>query len=128
MIYPPINELIKKTGNRYNLVVATAKRAREIAQNEKNSEKEKPGELSVLEMRIKERMEKKPIKKAMKPIIKTLDELIHDEIIVLNRSEIYKEDVMSEETEKVLALPSENDIMSLDDYNYDASISLDDEV
>ena len=35
MIYPPINELIEKTGSRYSLVIVTAKRARQIAAGEK---------------------------------------------------------------------------------------------
>ncbi len=30
MIYPPIAELVKKTGSRYALVIETAKRARQI--------------------------------------------------------------------------------------------------
>lgn len=30
MIYPPITELVKKTGSRYALVIETAKRARQI--------------------------------------------------------------------------------------------------
>ena len=31
MIYPPLNELTKKANSRYSLVIATAKRARQIA-------------------------------------------------------------------------------------------------
>ena len=34
MIYPPITNLIEKTNSRYSLVIATAKRAREISQGE----------------------------------------------------------------------------------------------
>lgn len=30
MLYPPVNELIKKAGTRYGLIIAAAKRAREI--------------------------------------------------------------------------------------------------
>lgn len=30
MIYPPIAELVKKTGSRYTLVIETAKRARQL--------------------------------------------------------------------------------------------------
>ena len=30
MIYPPITELVDKTGSRYNLVIETAKRARQL--------------------------------------------------------------------------------------------------
>lgn len=32
MIYPPIAELVKKTGSRYALVIETARRARQISQ------------------------------------------------------------------------------------------------
>lgn len=39
MLYPSINSLLKFTGNRYSLVIATAKRARQIAtEAEKNGE------------------------------------------------------------------------------------------
>ncbi len=34
MIYPPIASLIEKTNSRYSLVIATAKRAREISEDE----------------------------------------------------------------------------------------------
>ncbi len=30
MLYPPVNELVKKVGTRYGLIIAAAKRAREI--------------------------------------------------------------------------------------------------
>ncbi|MBN2796733.1 MAG: DNA-directed RNA polymerase subunit omega [Clostridia bacterium] len=30
MLYPPVNELIRKAGTRYGLIIAAAKRAREI--------------------------------------------------------------------------------------------------
>lgn len=32
MMYPPIGELMKRTGSRYSLVIAVAKRARELSQ------------------------------------------------------------------------------------------------
>ncbi len=32
MIYPPIAELVKKTGSRYSLVIETARRARQLSQ------------------------------------------------------------------------------------------------
>ncbi len=32
MIYPPITELVKKTGSRYALVIETAKRARQLVE------------------------------------------------------------------------------------------------
>lgn len=34
MIYPPITNLIEKANSRYSLVIATAKRAREISEDE----------------------------------------------------------------------------------------------
>ena len=34
MIYPPITNLIEKAHSRYSLVIATAKRAREISEDE----------------------------------------------------------------------------------------------
>ena len=37
MIYPPITNLIEKTNSRYSLVIATAKRAREISEDETNN-------------------------------------------------------------------------------------------
>jgi len=30
MLYPPVNELVKKVGSRYGLIIAASKRAREI--------------------------------------------------------------------------------------------------
>ena len=41
MIYPPITNLIEKTNSRYSLVIATAKRAREISED-KTKEVTKP--------------------------------------------------------------------------------------
>jgi DNA-directed RNA polymerase subunit omega len=39
MLYPSIGSLLKFTGNRYSLVIATAKRARQIAMDaEKNGD------------------------------------------------------------------------------------------
>ena len=35
MIYPAINKLVKKAGNRYSLTVAVAKRARELVDGDK---------------------------------------------------------------------------------------------
>lgn len=110
MIYPAVNDLVKKigkNGNRYNLVVATAKRTRQIAEAEKNIAKEAPGELSVLEMRIKERTEKKSDKKAVKPIIKALNELINDDLIIID-TDGYKTDNY---TPGNIVMPSEKDII-----------------
>lgn len=41
MIYPPISSLTEKTDSRYSLVIATAKRARQISEDE-NIEVKKP--------------------------------------------------------------------------------------
>ncbi len=38
MIYPTIGELMKKTGSRYSLVIAAAKRARQIALDSENTD------------------------------------------------------------------------------------------
>ena len=47
MIYPPITNLIEKTNSRYSLVIAVAKRAREIAEKLPEDSKEKPVLLAV---------------------------------------------------------------------------------
>lgn len=36
MLYPPVNELIKKVGTRYGLIIAASKRAREIIDTDEN--------------------------------------------------------------------------------------------
>ncbi|MGI6031447.1 MAG: DNA-directed RNA polymerase subunit omega [Eubacteriales bacterium] len=41
MLYPAVNDLAKKVGNRYSLVIVTAKRARQIV-----NELEETGEVS----------------------------------------------------------------------------------
>ncbi|MDD3766476.1 MAG: DNA-directed RNA polymerase subunit omega [Eubacteriales bacterium] len=41
MIYPALSDLIKKAGNRYSLVIATAKRARELVESDPNQTDEK---------------------------------------------------------------------------------------
>ena len=76
MIYPPIKELIDKVGNRYSLVVVTAKRAREIAQQERTLEKERElaPEPTTLESRLK-RLERASNKKIVKPIIRAVQEV-----------------------------------------------------
>ncbi len=91
MIYPPINDLVEKLGaqcSRYDLVIAAAKRAREISQEERKSEREKQPELSPFEMHRKERMESKNAKKHMKPITRALDEIIEDDIYITHEAEM----------------------------------------
>lgn len=40
MLNPSVNDLLKKTDNRYSLVIATSKRAREIIQEQSEAEGE----------------------------------------------------------------------------------------
>ncbi len=47
MLYPSIMELMKKTGSRYSLVIATAKRAREIEEMEAENTKKSDGARSI---------------------------------------------------------------------------------
>lgn len=125
MIYPPIKNLVEKTGNRYRLVVATAKRAREIAREENSAEKEKPNEMSVLEMRIKERMEKKPDKKMQKPIIRSLEEIMNDEVYIINSEEGYKSDNYDGKTVMEDAMGPEEVIMQEDELPEELDIDRD---
>lgn len=76
MIYPPIKELIDKVGNRYSLVVVTAKRAREIAHRERILEKERElaPEPTTLESRLK-RLERNSNKSTVKPIVQAIHEV-----------------------------------------------------
>lgn len=53
MLYPSITELVKKTGNRYSLVMVTAKRARQLVE-----EAEETGEI----------LEAKPVKLAVEEL------------------------------------------------------------
>lgn len=93
MLKPPINDLVNKItdelgpeagaelGNRYSLVLAIAKRAREIAiDEEKNNEKTK--EPITFESRINDKYRNS--KEVIKPIHKAIDEF-HDEIIEVYR-------------------------------------------
>ena len=53
MIYPPLNELMKKVDNRYTLVSETAKRARQIVDKAPvliNADVKKPVSLAVYEI------------------------------------------------------------------------------
>jgi DNA-directed RNA polymerase subunit omega len=53
MIYPQLNGLIKKTGSRYALVIATAKRARQLSAGElplTNCKSTKPVTIAVHEL------------------------------------------------------------------------------
>jgi len=93
MLKPPINDLVNKItnelgpdggselGNRYSLVLAIAKRAREIAIDEdKNNDKSK--EPTTFESRINDKYRNN--KEIIKPIHKAIDEF-YDEIIEVYR-------------------------------------------
>ncbi|MDP4118211.1 MAG: DNA-directed RNA polymerase subunit omega [Bacillota bacterium] len=96
MIKPPINSLVKKVkeevgfelGNRYSLVLAMAKRARQIAETD---EKEKDKEPSTFESRVNDKY--KSAKETVKPLHKAIDEFVDDEIEVYQRDpkEVEKE-------------------------------------
>ncbi len=58
MTYPPINDLLKKTENRYTLAVEAAKRARQIIQ----------GEQPLYEVKEKEGQQPKPLAIAIEEI------------------------------------------------------------
>jgi len=47
MLYPSIMDLMEKTGSRYSLVIATAKRAREIEEDSMDSTKNVDGARSI---------------------------------------------------------------------------------
>ncbi len=57
MLNPSVNDLLKKTDNRYSLVIVTSKRAREIIQEESEAEGDSVN----------------------KPIALAIDEFYHDE-------------------------------------------------
>ena len=60
MIYPPITNLIEKTNSRYSLVIATAKRAREIAEDE--------------------------TKNVTKPVVEAIKEINDGEVIIISEN------------------------------------------
>lgn len=97
MIYPPIKELIDKVGNRYILVVVTAKRAREIAHHERLLEKERElaPEPTTLESRLK-RLERNANKTTVKPIISAIQEVYDGKVYFVQHDSQQPE---SEETE-----------------------------
>ena len=54
MIYPPITELVKKTGSRYALVIETAKRTRQLVEGaQKLSDVKTSKDVTVAVMRIR---------------------------------------------------------------------------
>ncbi|MFA7636542.1 MAG: DNA-directed RNA polymerase subunit omega [Monoglobales bacterium] len=84
MIYPPIGQLVEKTGNKYELVIATAKRARAIANEEKTKEKQQV-ELTPF-MAAKSKAEKTTVK----PIIRAISEIMSGKVYVLKDGGSYK--------------------------------------
>ncbi|MBR6523619.1 MAG: DNA-directed RNA polymerase subunit omega [Clostridia bacterium] len=84
MIYPPIDQLVKKTGNKYELVIATAKRARVIANEEKAKEKQ-PVEQSGF-MSVKTKTEK-PVQK---PIVKAINDILDGKVYIAKDGESFK--------------------------------------
>lgn len=86
MIYPPINELVEKTGNKYELVIATAKRARELANEDKTKEKQ-PVEVGAF---IAAKNAAKADKNMQKPIIKAIEEIVEGKVYVVKEGEGYK--------------------------------------
>ena len=60
MIYPPITNLIEKTNSRYSLVIATAKRAREISEDK--------------------------TKEVTKPVIEAIREIYDGEVIIISEN------------------------------------------
>ncbi|MBR5586924.1 MAG: DNA-directed RNA polymerase subunit omega [Clostridia bacterium] len=86
MIYPPINKLVEKTGNKYKLVIATAKRARVIANAEKAKEKP-PVEVNAF---IAAKNAAKGDKNIQKPIVKAINDIVDGKVYVLKAGEGYK--------------------------------------
>ncbi len=84
MIYPPINQLVEKTGNKYELVIATAKRARVIANSEITKEKQAAEAASFMGTKAK------ADKNAKKPIIKAINEIVEGKVYVVRNDEGYK--------------------------------------
>ena len=84
MIYPPIDQLVKKTGNKYELVIATAKRARVIANEEKAKEKQ-PAETNGF-VSAKAKSEKQ----AQKPIVKAIYDIVEGKVYITKEDGNYK--------------------------------------
>ena len=85
MIYPPIDQLVEKTGNKYELVLATAKRARVIANADKAKEKQ-PAEQSGFAAKTFAKSDKH----SQKPIVKAISEIVDGKVYVVKNGEGYK--------------------------------------
>lgn len=84
MIYPPINQLVEKTGNKYELVIATAKRARVIANTEIAKEKQAAEAANFMGTKVK------ADKTSKKPIVKAIGEIVEGKVYVVRDGEGYK--------------------------------------
>lgn len=104
MIYPPINQLVEKTGNKYELVIATAKRARVIANADRAKEKQ-PAEQSGFSA-VKNAV--KSDKTLQKPIVKAINEIVEGKVYVVKNGEGYKSEGFEEKTAIEEALEAEN--------------------
>ncbi len=83
MLYPSIMELMEKAGNRYSLVIAASKRARDILENAKEDEKSIDGARS---------------------ITKAVEEIAEGEILVVNETKEQELEREAEYMAKVEAL------------------------
>lgn len=94
MIYPPINQLVEKTGNKYELVIATAKRARVIATADRAKESQ-PTETSAY---IAAKNAVKNGKNSQKPIVKAIDDIVKGKVYVVKGEEGYKSEGFENKT------------------------------
>ena len=83
MLYPSIMELMKKAGNRYSLVIAASKRAREVLEQSKDDETSIDGARS---------------------ITKAVEEIAEGEILVVNETKEQELEREAEYNAKVEAL------------------------
>ena len=62
MIYPPVGKLAEKTDSRYSLVIATAKRAREISED--------------------------PAREAKKPVVEAINEIFDGKVNIFSGEQV----------------------------------------
>lgn len=86
MIYPPINDLVEKTGNKYELVIAIAKRARVIAIEERENDSRAPETSAYIAAKNAVKFDKI----AQKPIIRAINDLIEGRVYVEKNGVAYK--------------------------------------
>ncbi|WP_329888034.1 DNA-directed RNA polymerase subunit omega [Pseudoramibacter faecis] len=88
--YPPLNDLIDKAQNKYELCIATAKRARELVAGED------------------------PLVKVIidNPISVATEEIAEDEVRIISRSQSEMAEATSEGTEALFAKAEENEAPS----------------